>query len=138
MYTKEQFHETVGILVRAYMNDTLEHAECGACAVGNIIAAKSPELYNENPAAWYHPLERERPLAKKQLASTGYAFEDVMKIEKAFETCPIPDRLKNTWGNWKDPEWMFNGLMAVVDVLCEIHGMNETEKQESKALFVKV
>ena len=36
----ERFHETVGILVKAYLNDTLEHTNCHACAVGNMIASK--------------------------------------------------------------------------------------------------
>jgi hypothetical protein len=137
-YKNELFNETVTILVKAYMNDTLEHADCEACAVGNIIAARCPDIYEKDPGAWFDPMHGQKQLAKLQIASTGYSYEDVMKIEHAFENCEKPEHMKDTiWGNWKDPEWMFNGLMAVVDVLCEIHGMNETEKTEAKSLFVK-
>ncbi len=35
-------------------------------------------------------------------------------------------------------DWMFNGLMAVVDVLADIHGINLEAKEEAKKLFIKV
>lgn len=137
-YTKELFHETISILVKAYMNDTLEHADFEACAVGNIIAYRCPELHAKDPVAWFDPLTGQKKLARLQIQATGYSHDDVWRIEKAFENCEKPEHLLGeTWINWKDPEWVFNGLMAVVEVLCEIHGMNETEKTESKAMFVK-
>lgn len=159
MYTKEQFHETVGILVKAYMDDTLEHASCCACAVGNIIAARNGYTFNERKrsmdgaliwdglrrSSWqscfitYTGSGEQRQhftryfgSIKEEIDSSGYSLKDLAKIEFAFESAPaenIDDGL--------DPVWMFNGLMAVVDVLCEIHGMNEEDKKDSKALFVK-
>lgn len=163
MYTKELFHKTVGILVSSFMNDTLRHNDCCACAVGNIIAANinakviSPEEHTDEDfwytefSVWIRNGQEILPVwddlfvtfagqqtvypkmyrgwVKKQIDVTGYQWQDLAKIEHAFESA--------SFGESKD-DWMLNGLMAVVDVLCEIHGMNETEKQESKALFVKV
>jgi len=63
---------------------------------------------------------------QSHIKATGYEWQDLARIEKAFESA---DRRRK--------DVMFNGLMKVVDVLCEIHGMNETEKEESKAMFVK-
>ncbi len=39
MKNKSLYDKTVSILVDAYMNDTLQHGNCFACAVGNIVAA---------------------------------------------------------------------------------------------------
>lgn len=149
-YTKELFHDTVGILVRAYMNDTLRHGDCAACAVGNIVAHRmglsivpDPE-YVEEPQpfmmwsngeypnkGWYQVTRAKSGYsenAMRQILASGYRPAHLRLIEYRFEKAD-PGRSSD--------QWMFNGLMAVVDVLCEIHGMNETEKQESKALFVK-
>lgn len=41
MIKEELYNNTVDILVQAYFNDTLEHGNCYACAVGNIIAANA-------------------------------------------------------------------------------------------------
>lgn len=164
-YTKELFHKTVGILVSSFLNDTLRHNDCCACAVGNIIAANinakviSPPDYSTNEEDFFSiegcewrrngqeiiPVwddlfvtsngqqivdqKMYRGWVKKQIDVTGYKWQDLAKIEHAFECA--------NFGESK-ADWMFNGLMAVVDVLCEIHGMNEEEKKESKALFVKV
>lgn len=37
MYKQEQFEKSVNILVNAYHNEVLVHANCAACAVGNLI-----------------------------------------------------------------------------------------------------
>lgn len=38
MKRPELYQKTVDILVKAYFDDTLQHGNCYACAVGNIIA----------------------------------------------------------------------------------------------------
>jgi len=59
---------------------------------------------------------------------------DLAKIEFAFESAPHTcDESDET-----NAEWMFNGLMAVVDVLAEIHNVNLEVKESAKAMFVKV
>lgn len=66
------------------------------------------------------------PRANLHIKSTGYTWEELAKIEWAFE---------NVKG--KKTKKMFNGLMAVVDVLADIHGIDLKAKEEAKALFVK-
>lgn len=45
MKNEQLYQKTVGILVDAYFNDTLEHGNCYACAVGNIIAGNCGYKY---------------------------------------------------------------------------------------------
>lgn len=158
----EKFNETVSILVKAYLNDTLQHGNCFACAVGNIIAAKSGfkfcdkkvkghslswegqpyPAFNENAydaQGWgaafttgflgiqhlrLEYLTNEH--VSRQIKISGYTWQELAKIENAFEVAPhdYSDR-------------MFNGLMAVVDVLAEIHGIDLQQKESAKLMFAK-
>lgn len=223
MTNKERFDETVDILVKAYLNDTLQHGHCAACAVGNIIAKKndykiqvkvgsfsndfmwqsragdnkghhvSPEwnqVFVTLTQAMFAPTDKSdqarpidgiqaRPIdgiriweifldkvyqvsqahqpkvnpelytgaAKAQIDSTGYTWQELARIETAFETadCPPYYTQKETWG-WavdKDSQnaafeaWMYNGLMAVVEVLADIHQLDFQEVEAAKELFVK-
>jgi hypothetical protein len=138
----EKFHHTVGILVKAYLNDTLKHTNCYACAVGNIIAdslnlkfRRVKGMWHELnwdsedvEAYWYTYLSggHKTEEAIEQILATGYSVEEIIKIEKAFEGCDYND---------SDEQWMFNGLMAVVDVLADIHKVDLSVKEEAKALF---
>lgn len=169
---KATFQNTVDILVKAYLNDTLQHGNCYACAVGNIVAdglkckvVKAPDglkWSNGMPyPAWCYTkpdgwgaafttdngndynstndpnevtsvtdfIVLQNPIVRNQIEATGYTAEDLFKIEFAFEAAY----------KGRNPEdWMFNGLMAVVDVLAEIHGIDLTQKEVAKSLFVKV
>lgn len=154
---KPSFENSVDVLVKAYLNDELEHGKCSACAVGNLVcAAKSIKPMLLDPTAPGHKFECNRfsdgsmvrwdnvfmtahgrqvilpdfytGEAQKQIDSTGYTWQKLARIEYAFETADC--------GN-SDDEWMFNGLMAVVDVLADIHGISLEQKQEAKSLFVK-
>lgn len=157
MNDKQKFHHTISILVNAYMQGTLEHMDCAACAVGNIISAsiKAEIYYDEHfrQKMWRRGEVRIEPIwfnlfitpgigrrqrkwphkykgyVKKQVDATGYSWQDLAKIEKAFESVSCGD------GN-KD-EWSFNGLMAVVDALAEIHNIDLSERESAKLLFVK-
>lgn len=163
-YPKATFEKTVDILVKAYLNDTLEHGNCTACAVGNIIAESEgtqprklksfgmgefyswenkvrPEWINVfcTPTARSSQKINESSLfgeAKRQIDVTGYSYLELAKIEFAFER-------GNTLGyiqiddTPEKEQAMFNGLMAVVDVLAEIHGISLEAREESKKLFVK-
>lgn len=154
------FHETIDILVKAYLNNTLEHHKCSACAVTNIIGHTGwtrffvtiqtdegdniiqhradgetiliPSLFFGAYAVPVHEVPdhviKEREAGLLAIESSGYSIDELARIEFAFETS---DR-----GNSKD-EHMFNGLVAIVDVLAEIHGIDLEQKEEAKALFVK-
>jgi len=138
---KPTFEKTIDVLVRAYMNDTLRHGSCYACAVGNIILDATGAYYidfgiwskgdpmwqcvfvtnEDGQQIWEDNYSGE---AKKQIDSTGYTWQELARVEYAFE---------NVYGN-KD-EKMYNGLMAVVDVLAEIHQVDLTVGEQAKQMF---
>lgn len=148
------YHKTVDILVQAYFNDTLEHGNCHACAVGNLVAANTGigftrigfngNMWSDNTPEWgfvfmsqiSHGVNQQiinphRYIgeAKRQIDSTGYTWQQLAKIEYAFETAPKGK---------SDDEWMFNGLMAVIDVLDEIHeNKDEAVTKDIKGKFIK-
>lgn len=145
---KATFEHSIDVLVRAYLNDTLQHNNCTACAVGNMIADALKFEFKKTWAGltWENKYpewidvfcttsngQRKTPeayeySAKYQIDSTGYPWQDLAKIEYAFETAPK--------GN-NDDDWMFNGLMAVVDVLADIHGIDLKQKEQAKEMFKK-
>lgn len=145
MKNPELFHKSISVLVKAYLNNTLIKGECTACAVGNLIsAACNFKIIKENHIKWVTEkgnriystwdmvfttvkgVQRTYPKAyegnsKEQIDSTGYTWQELARIEKAFECS-------------KD---MFEGLMNVVDVLGEIHEVDKEEISTTKLLFVK-
>jgi len=159
MIKKELYNRTVDILVDAYLNDTLNHGDECACAVGNMIAANSGyKLVADGDAkepgfVWMKDDKFIEPVwtdlfmtyrdtleqkidarcfngeTKRQVLTTGYHWNDLAEIEYAFETV---DK-----GSSFD-EWMFNGLMKVIDVLDRIHENTDTElTTQSKQRFTK-
>lgn len=155
MKNPELFHKTVGILVNAYMNDTLRHFNCCACAVGNIVAANCgikymkaenddrkkygivydyfSGKYDPRIESWFEILMDKHSLSEtclSQIESTGYSIKEILKIEKAFEKAnPSQHPEVDTTG--------YLGLMSVLDTLMIIHEANEEEITEAKALFLK-
>jgi hypothetical protein len=145
MKNQEKFDDTINILVAAYLNNSLMHRNCHACAVGNMIAAHLNITYDQNlkwigrQVAWkevfvtfrYHPTQIKRPWAytgeaKAQIDATGYSWQELSRLEYAFE--------KAAKGNTQE-EHLFNGLMAVVDVLCQIHEVTQTAHTAARHLF---
>lgn len=137
MNRPELYKKTTDILFAAYFNDTLENGICTACAVGNIIAANMG--YSFSKKCWISNQQQlmitewdtvfitlggsqkinptqYRDEAKKQIDSTGYHWQELAKIEFAFETA---DK-----GN-SDEDYMFNGLVAVLEVLKSIHQVED-------------
>ena len=148
MKNKEQFDWTVGVLVKAYLEGTLEHTNCAACAIGNLVAAKRNYQINgliwtnsdgdkiepswgylqflgnlRNDIPFEHKKRHPKDKALSELAATGYRVWDTCKIEKSFEM---------VYGTEDD---QYHGLLAVVDALIEIHQGNEEERDEAKQIF---
>lgn len=152
------FNHTVGVLVKAYLNNDLVHGDCSACAVGNIVAeAIGYKYYHVRPmhvsdsgkikirgegwAAVFCTTDKNSQSiveceyvgdAKKQIDATGYTWQELARIELAFEQ----HNELYTGINCEDTA-MFNGLIAVVDVLAEIHNIDLETTEKAKALFVK-
>lgn len=160
MSEQAKFNHTVQVLVQAYLNDTLEKGNCQACAVGNLIAHAAGAVYVRKPDHYRGKMELEaqprvvdwlvaictgdnstqeidkskylnQPDVKAAFDSTGYSFEQLARIEYAFES----NNGHNQWGT--DAEREFAGLMGVVDVLVEIHGLALSTATQAKALFVR-
>lgn len=155
MKKPELYQKTVDILVQAYFNDTLEHGNCAACAVGNIIAANNeidfkrgdstPCLFWDNKRlpvwGWIFQTDRDKKRQrfspesyigemKAEIDSSGYDLYDLRKIEYAFEMAEK--------GN-SEEDYMFNGLMAVIEVLDTIHKNKDSETTiNSKKRFEKI
>lgn len=154
MINETLYNKTVDILVQAYFNDTLQSGSWCGCAVGNIVAANNGikiVLDEDGDPAWpthamcaknwYGIIKPENlgPLNQNeknnglfQIESTGYSVEQITIIEHAFE------HYTNFTTDWEEKEdkRMFNGLMAVIDVLDQIHGNTSPEvTQTAKRKF---
>jgi hypothetical protein len=161
------FDNTVSILVQAYLNDTLENSNCYACAVGNLVAEANQIKFRSmidkcgygRRVAWtgfysvyeygfdgLHTVENQpgnwmsvlpangnknlhnyQGLTKQFIDNTGYSVDELQRIEIAFE-----------YPHYETGDIMFDGLMSVLDVLANIHGIDLTAKEEAKKLFVKI
>lgn len=145
MIKPDLYKRTTDILYQAYFNDTLAHQDCGACAVGNICAGNGiPKIignsYAENnfynngawaeafttgdnyQATWPDAITPGKEGYKENVAkvinATGYAWTELAKIEYTFEAA---DKGNN------DEDWMFNGLVAVLEVLKDIHQVTDQD-----------
>lgn len=147
MKNQELFNKTISILVKAYHAGRLQNQNCYACAVGNIIADNCGFEYEKDSEGlwvwvgkrvmWQNAFVTIRGYGqdidlsnyvgevKRQLDSTGYKVMELAKIENAFEE-----------GSDSDGDFLFNGLMSVVDTLMLIHEANEIEVKQAKQLFV--
>lgn len=144
MKNESLFHKTVNILVQAYLNDTLVPSMCSACAVGNLVAANcgykidmDMPLYKGFVRPMWQKLvwsNKEHEVTDEtyyQIQSTGYSVDELRQIERAFMNGGYPyDFDENS------PDYTLK-LYQVVDLLCDIHEMNDTIKEEAKALFVR-
>ena len=106
--TKEVYDNAVNVLLDAYNNETLEHENCYACAVGNLVAdANNYKLIetddivikfkwdNDTSPDWANSamdrvgkkgrLDWYLGESKRQIDSTGMSIEELVKIECAFE-----------------------------------------------------
>jgi hypothetical protein len=145
---KPTFEGTVSILVKAYLNETLEVGNYCACAVGNLIASATGAELKKDPdkpyggrfswgrskfygGEWYFASPNENELQEEQLQSIGYSRVEINAIEKAFERAA-----HRVSGHESHKE--FAGLMAVVDVLSDIHGIDLETKKSAKLQFVKL
>lgn len=140
MNRTELHQKTKDVLFKAYFDDTLEHSNCAACAVGNICGGEvlwsilfmtwedgEPRTFEDirgmkvlSPSYGKYRGriidEQLRQEALAIIANTGYAVEELMLIERAFE---MADKGEN------EEDHMFNGLVAVLEVLKDIHGVDD-------------
>ncbi|MGI4873164.1 MAG: hypothetical protein ACRYFX_18545 [Janthinobacterium lividum] len=154
MTNQEHFDRSVAVLVKAFNRGDLNEVDCAACACGNLVAAANGyEMAGGGnwlncagetvTPAWHDATYRHAyrtsatpctcAQALSEVKSTGYTTEQLHKIEQAFMLIdPVPRD-----GNMEQDEDSFNGLMAAVEALSEIHDIDLTTTEAAKALFVK-
>lgn len=143
MKNEALYNKTVDILVQAYFNDTLQLGNPCGCAVGNLVAAANCYKYKELEMgiieyghgiwpSWYNLINENYTQGddregERQISSTGYTLDEIFWIERSFE-----------FSGRFDGDTMFNGLMAVIEVLDIIHENTDTAITiKSKSLFQK-
>lgn len=151
MKKPELYNKSANLLIDAWMSGKLEHGDCTACAVGNICGGNgawavkfstNASMRSQTPGLFV-PSEIDRvighglPLyvsdlheeekmtafayADKVISDTSYTEKELAKIEWAFEMSIASDYEKL----YKTPEGQYIGLCAVLDVLHEIHEVEE-------------
>ncbi|HYG66281.1 MAG TPA: hypothetical protein VD838_01430 [Anaeromyxobacteraceae bacterium] len=155
MNRPDLFNSSVDVLVRAFFDGTLAKGHCGACAVGNLTAA----AHGTRPYAidlplgsavhfawagsgldvhsWYTALGDFRDGETDNApTATGYSLSEVDRIERAFEDntaiAHTEYRVRSQGDLIAD---QFAGLMAVVDVLQQIHGADDVAAEAARGRF---
>lgn len=148
--TRKRFDLAINTLVKAYMKGTLAKGAACGCAVGNIVASANSLSIEKQVGMWTWSngrlsswdkvfsthsngtqdinLTAYSNLAKEEIDSTGYSWQELAKIEHAFE------RATQIWFNRyaklpaKEIEAdQYNGLVAVFNVMCEIESIADAE-----------
>lgn len=131
-HTPERFNRAIAALVKAFFDGMLRKGDCTACAVGNICEGRSEwsnvfmTTSSGRQVLW---TEEYTGIAKELINKTGYHWTELSRLEKAFEHNTRISGHDYLFTNQSAiMEYQYNGLMAVVSVLCEIEGIKEVEK----------
>ena len=124
MKTTKRLEEALLKLYNAYHNNRLNPEDCAACAVGNILDNHDSwkHLSNEHGSLQLNYVGRvHQNLGRK---FNGYSPLEILKIEKVFlEACGFKTPLCHYNPKPINPtskDNLFNGLSAVVDLLCQL------------------
>lgn len=133
MNRPDRFWKSIDVLATAYFEGTLEKGSCHACAVGNLIAAEGIEISAVSDENWHSRLLGFRGLNSLHEGDVApelpYTDSEIHEIESAFEGNVVYDHDKGEANT-------FPGLMAVVDVLMDIHEVEDKDlRGEAKAVF---
>lgn len=136
MNRPEVFRNTVDILVQAFFNETLAAGSCSACAIGNILAeSNDTEVVRSDDGGFGWAADKDAAWVSSRAIGqvdvhpeldAPYSTEELTRIEAAFERAVQLDHLE--YAQYPDSavvEDQFRGLMAVVDVLEDIHDVEE-------------
>ena len=137
MKTSQRLEHALIKLYNAYHNNRLNPEDCTACAVGNIL---------DNQDSWKHLSNEHGSLQLNYIGSVhqnlgrkfnGYTPQEILQIEKVFlDSCGFTTPLCHYNPKPQNPtsnEALFNGLVAVVELLCELD--NEPNLLDFSKLF---
>ena len=127
MKTSKRLDSAIKKLYNAFHNNTLHPECCKQCAVGNILV---------NTNGWKHLSDHHRGLELNYLGNihqafgrkfNGYTPLELLQIEATFlKACgyQLPLHHKNKKPkNPTDKDMLFNGLTAVITLLCTLDNM---------------
>jgi hypothetical protein len=122
MKTTKRLEQALIKLYNAYHNNRLNPEDCTACAVGNIL---------DNFDSWKHLSDAHGSLQLSYVGMVhqnlgrkfnGYTPQELLKVEKVFlDACGFKTPLCHYNPKPQNPtsqEVLFNGLLAVVEILC--------------------
>src|SRR6186713_2209173 len=155
MKNSERFNRAIAGLIAGFFEGNLAKGDCGACAVGNIVAhcygkkAFLSELddftFNSHwgkvfktiaEYGQFIDIDYYRDEAKENIDVTGYSIRELAKVEKVFEENTEID-FTEYHKHSKDEimQDQYNGLMAVVEVLCQIEGIENPKEYKDMFAF---
>lgn len=151
MENKELFDKSFNVLLNAYKTDTLVYSTQCACAVGNLVAAANGyEIIKDYSYRWkssdgmIEPAwgecmdvfgmssfnkEKYKGQCKFEIESTGYTYEQIIKIENTF--CDMLFANPSQSNELK----IYSGLDAIVDYLLKIHYATDDEAKQIKNIL---
>lgn len=136
---------SIEVLQRAYLNETLTAGDCNACAVGNLVAASSYEGASmdwryvfctntiSNTQEFYDPScydDEQYSLGLEAIKATDYSVDELARIEFAFEKALSEEEAKDMPEH--QSQWI--RLQAVLKVLFDIEGIEYDEEVEQPFL----
>lgn len=142
----DRLKNSIEVLQKAYLNETLTARDCMACAVGNLVAAS--EDYEGRIYAWrfvfctedsgyqvfYDPRDAvfmaEYNEGLDAIEATGYSIAELAKIEFAFESALSKEEAEDMPEH--QSQWI--RLQAVLKVLFDIEGIEYDEEVEQPFL----
>lgn len=142
----ERFTRAINKLVNAFLNGNLRAGYCNACAVGNMCNGNNDWQYafiTSRGKQYKHYRNPDVPeidieVARKAIEPTGYSFDELARVENAFEQSGITQKQAEEpryYDDWNSMEDQYTRLMAVVDVLMDIDDINQEEEQSIKDKF---
>jgi hypothetical protein len=124
MNTPKRLEAALIKLYHAFHDDTLNPEDCTACAVGNML---------DNYDSWKHLSDAHGSMQLSYVGTVhqrlgrrfnGYSPLEILEVEKIFlEACGFKTPLchyNEKPKNPRDKELLFNGLCAVVALLCKL------------------
>lgn len=160
MKNQELYQKSVDILAKAYVDNTLERANCCACAVGNLVAANCGIKMQKRRGlvmtigesfemvlmlGWMdvHPHWQDVFMTNGEgiqfFSSEKYDLDHIAKeqIDSTGYTMWELAKIEHAFErNYKGEDPMFSSLMAVIDVLDKIHEVDQAESKVSRDKFV--
>lgn len=143
MKHSQRFETAIHRLVKAFFDGTLSKGICSACAVGTMCNEYHEWsvlfLTDNNSNQLRTGLNRLRvgnfppgiEIEKELILRSGYDADDLARIERTFEgSTKISYYYYDDFPRQAIMQDQFNGLMAVVDVLCEIEGIDAEPVKE--------